>query len=135
MVPLPALTGTRILVVDDQQDERELLGAMFGRAGADVRMAGSAAEALSLLDEWSADVVVSDLAMPDQDGYTLIRELRSKQQWQRLPAVAVTAHARPEDRQTALAAGFDRYLSKPLDPHTLLALVEGIVRRAERDLR
>jgi signal transduction histidine kinase/ActR/RegA family two-component response regulator len=124
-----ALQGAQILVVDDQHDERVLLTAIFELVGAVVRTAASVREAFETLSAGGIDLVVSDLAMPGEDGYTLIRRLRSHAEWRQLPAVAVTAHARPEDRDAVLAAGFDAYVSKPLDRELLLSRASGLLLR------
>ena len=118
---LAALSGMRVLVVDDQDDERALLTAIFTRQGMEVRAASSVANAFETLSAWTPHLVVSDLAMPGEDGYGLVRRLRASRQLEHIPALAVTAHARPEDRDAALAAGFDAYVSKPLDRELLLA--------------
>ena len=120
-VSLDALRGARVLVVDDQQDERELLAVIFETQGAQVRAVDSVAAAFATIPEWSPQLVVSDLAMPVEDGYGFVRRLRKSPRWRELIAIAVTAHARSEDRDAALLAGFDAYISKPLDRDMLLA--------------
>jgi CheY-like chemotaxis protein len=119
------LDGVRILVVDDQPDERELFSTILGSAGADVRTAGSMDEAIDRLSAWEPTVMVTDLAMPGGDGYMLLRRVRAMPAFERLPVVAVTAHARSEDRDRAEAAGFDAYLSKPIDPERLIGVLAG----------
>jgi PAS domain S-box-containing protein len=124
----PRLDGIRALVVDDRADERELLSAVLGTAGADVRATASVDEALAVVRELQPHVLVSDLAMPGRDGYPLLRELRSLDHGAgRIPAIAVTAHARAEDRDRALAAGFQWYVAKPIDPDRLIAAVALVV--------
>ena len=115
---LTQLGGTRILVVDDEPDARELLTAILRRAGADVSAVPSVAEALQLLQRQRIDILISDIGMPDQDGYALIHKVRklSGTTGGRIPAIALTANARPEDRSRALAAGFQRHMAKPIDP-------------------
>ena len=120
-VDLTSLAGTRVLVVDDQDDERALLTAIFTRQGMEVRAAASVADAFAELGAWTPHLIVSDLAMPNEDGYSLVRRVRATQSLHQIPALAVTAHARPEDRDAALAAGFNAYVSKPLDREVLLA--------------
>jgi len=117
---ISALRGARILVVDDQEDDRALLIRIFEHASAAVRGASSVREALQSMAEAPTELIVSDLAMPGEDGYGLIRRLRNMSEFRSICAIAVTAHARPEDRDAALAAGFDAYVSKPIDTDTLL---------------
>ena len=124
---LAGLSGMRVLVVDDQDDERALLTAIFTRQGMDVRAVSSVSDAFETLSYWTPHLVVSDLAMPGEDGYSLVRRLRVSQQLGHIPALAVTAHARPEDRDAALAAGFDAYVSKPLDRELLLSRAATLV--------
>jgi len=107
------LAGSTVLVVDDQSDSRDLLALLFNRAGATVVSCDSAMSALDALDRGTPALVVADLAMPDVDGYRLIADIR--QRWPDLPAVAVSAYARPEDRARAIDAGFDGYCSKPFE--------------------
>ena len=111
------LAGLHILTVDDEPDARELLAAILQRAGADVAVSASAAEALRLCHLRKADVIVSDIGMPEEDGYAFIQKVRTlKLQSGVVPAVALTANARSEDRSRALAAGFQMHLAKPIDP-------------------
>jgi PAS domain S-box-containing protein len=128
-IDVAALKDARVLVVDDQSDERVLLTAMFEFAGATVRTTATVAEAFQELAEGTFDLVVSDLAMPVEDGYRLVRRLRMRPEYNDIPAVAVTAHARPEDRDAALAAGFDAYVSKPLDRDMLLGRAANLIMR------
>jgi CheY-like chemotaxis protein len=95
---------------------------MLNQSGASVRSATSSAEALRILNEWQPDVILSDLGMPNEDGFTLINKIRalSPQRGGNIPAAALTAHAREEDRQKVLEAGFQAHISKPVDPRTLL---------------
>ena len=97
----------------------------LGRAGAEVRQADSAAAAMQVLGEWVPDVLLSDIAMPGEDGYALLRRLRTSSQpaMRNLPAIALTAFARSEDQERALAAGFQKHLPKPFDPAALYAAV------------
>lgn len=127
------LEGIRVLVVDDEADARELVTLALQRDGAQVRAAGSAAEALGAIDELNPDVLVSDIAMPGEDGYELIRKLRSRERshGRRLPAVALTAYARQEDRERALHAGYQEHLAKPVEPTRLTAVVAGLVSHAD----
>jgi PAS domain S-box-containing protein len=129
VVDTTALLGAQVLIVDDQGDERMLLTAIFELTGAVVRSASSVAEAFEQLSAGGVDVIVSDLAMPSEDGYKLVRRLRANAGLRDTPAIAVTAHARPEDREAALAAGFDGYVSKPLDRDALLSRAAALIMR------
>jgi PAS domain S-box-containing protein len=121
---LPALGGIRVLVIDDQELTRELIGAIFRRAGAEVRAAGSVRDGLNEFAATVPHVVVCDLAMPEEDGFAFVRAVRSSAAASKTtPIIALTAFGRPEDRQQALAAGFDAYLKKPVDPEELASTV------------
>jgi CheY-like chemotaxis protein len=128
---IPDLTGIRVLIVDDDAETRELLRAMVGQTGAETLMASSVAEAMLILDDGAPDLVVSDIGMPENDGYALIRNLRSRPAAAggRIPAVALTAYARVEDRRRSLLAGFQSHLAKPAEPSELLALIAALVGR------
>jgi hypothetical protein len=122
----PVLRGWRVLIVDDQPDARELVAFVLTRSGAEVQVAGSAEEALHTLDQHDIDVLVSDIAMPEMDGYALIRQVRAREArgGRTLRAVAVTAHTDRETRARALAAGFDGHATKPVDVGDLLELLQ-----------
>ena len=128
------LDGLRVLLVEDEPDSREILEHVLTSAGATVDAAGSVQAALELFKESPHGVVVSDIGMPGQDGYDLIRAIR------RLPpasgaavaAIALTAYAREEDRQRALAAGFDLHLPKPIDPRELISSIVRLARPMNR---
>jgi PAS domain S-box-containing protein len=111
------LTGATILVVDDHGDSRELLTVLFEQAGASVVSCESAATALHAIDRVQPALVVADIAMPEVDGYQLMAAIGRR--WPRVPAVALSAYTRPEDRRKALAAGFKSYCPKPFDPGDL----------------
>ncbi|MDI1445084.1 GAF domain-containing protein [Polyangium sp. 6x1] len=125
---LPSLEGLRLLLVDDEQDSREMLAAMLQQCGAVVRCVSSAVAALSALDEFRPDVLVSDIGMPGEDGYALIRQIRALKpaRWGALPAVALTAYASAEDRVRVLAAGFQMHVPKPVDAAELAATVASL---------
>jgi len=125
------LRGRRILVVDDDADARELLTTLFQEGGARVSSAASAAQALALLKQETPDLLVSDIGMPEMDGYALIREVRrgDSERGVRVPAVALTAYARMEDRTAALQAGFDTHVAKPLNSSELLGVAVSLLRR------
>jgi|GEM_PF-512499 len=125
-----ALRGVRVLVVDDDEDATEVLGHLLRADGADVRTARSAAEALRTLEQWSPDVMCSDIEMPGEDGYALIRKVRALPgERGSIPAVAVTAYGRVVDRVRALFAGFQIHVTKPVDPSELVAVVASLVGR------
>jgi CheY-like chemotaxis protein len=129
------LSALRILVVDDETETRELLRYVLEQCESVVTTVSSARHALDALERSSFDVLVSDIGMPDIDGYSLIRAVRllPAERGGTLPAVALTAYARSADRAQALRAGFDVHLTKPVDPAELLVviatLVEGVRRR------
>ncbi|MGI9108391.1 MAG: response regulator [Pyrinomonadaceae bacterium] len=126
------LEGLRILIVDDEADTRELVQELLARYGAEVRASESAAAALRTLAAWHPDLLVSDIGMPDEDGYALIKQVRSldAEQHGQIPAVALTAYAGIEAHRRALAAGFQMHLAKPIEPKELIATV---VRAAGRE--
>jgi signal transduction histidine kinase/ActR/RegA family two-component response regulator len=129
-----ALTGLRVLVVDDEVDARALTRRVLEASGAHVLTACSAAEALAAVDDRTVlSVIVSDIGMPEQDGYDLIRQMRALPgEAGRVPAVALTALARVEDRKRALLAGYQTHISKPVDPAELVAAVANLAGRTER---
>jgi len=120
--------GLRVLVVDDHGDARELLGLVLRERGAEVHLAGSVAEALRVLAGGAIDVIVSDLAMPDADGYELIAAIRAAR-GSPVPAVALTAYAGADVREQAIAAGFAAHATKPLNPDDLVELIARLPRR------
>jgi signal transduction histidine kinase len=119
------MQGMTVLVVDDQQDSCELLAALFERHGARVVQCDSAESALGVLTDVEANLLIADIAMPDIDGYELIRRIRTS--LPRLPAIAVSAYARPQDRRRALSAGFDGYCAKPVEAPQLLRAVRNVL--------
>jgi signal transduction histidine kinase len=125
----PVLTGLRLLVVDDEADARELVARLLRDAGAEVETADSAATALDALPRFRPDLLVSDIGMPEQNGYQLLESVRAIPAFAGLPAIALTAFARPEDRGRALNAGFQMHVAKPVDAGELLAAVLGLARR------
>ncbi len=133
-----ALSGVRVLIVEDEADTRELLVRMLSRCGAEASAAGSAAEALATLDAVAVagadglpQVLVSDIGMPHEDGFALLSRLRERapERGGAIPAIALTAYARSEDRHRALAAGFATHLAKPVEPGDLVAAVARLARR------
>ncbi|MBW4496173.1 MAG: response regulator [Oscillatoria princeps RMCB-10] len=123
--PAHPLTGLRVLVVDDEPDTRDLISVVLKQYGASVRAAASAGEALNALEMLNPDVLVSDIGMPGEDGYALIRRVRAMeaQLGGFLPAVALTAYARESDRRQAIDAGFQMHVPKPVEPAELVATV------------
>jgi CheY-like chemotaxis protein len=121
-----------VLIVDDERETRECLQVALEQYGAAVLAVGSAAEALAALDRQGIDVLVSDLAMPGEDGYSLIRKVRERpgERGATIPAAALSAHVRAEERAHAVLAGFDLHLSKPIDPRALAVTVQGLAARS-----
>ena len=131
---LGRLDRVRVLLVDDEPTANEATQTLLDSCGAEVRVAGSAAQALQMLDVWRPDVLISDIAMPEEDGYVLIKKIRARSAEKSgdLPAAALTAYATIEDRVSILAAGFQMYLSKPADPGELIAVVASLAARRRR---
>ncbi|HSK76048.1 MAG TPA: ATP-binding protein, partial [Thermoanaerobaculia bacterium] len=128
------LHGLRVLVVDDDDDAREVLPTLLRQFGIEVAVAASAAEGLDILQRHPIDVLVADIGMPEEDGYSLMTRIRKLDGHLRdLPAIALTAYAGDGDRQKALAAGFQRHLAKPVEPHELIAAVASVARRAVQE--
>lgn len=125
------LAGLRVLLIDDEPEARNIITLVIGRAGAEIRSCGSASEGLANLAEWQPDVILSDIAMPDEDGYSFIRKVRalSREQGGATPAAALTAYARDEDRTEALAAGYQMHISKPIAPVQLAAIIAKLAGR------
>jgi CheY-like chemotaxis protein len=128
---LPLLIGMRVLVVDDEDDARAALAAALGRCGAQVEVAASAAEALIALDRGRPHVLVSDIGLPGEDGYALIRRVRSRAAAAggEVPAVALTAYASREDAERAVVAGYQAHLPKPADVARLAQVVAELAGR------
>jgi PAS domain S-box-containing protein len=128
----PDLSALRVLVVDDEPDTLEFLETALKQFGAEVFAAASSAEALSALPRWKPDVMVSDLGMPQEDGYALIGLVRAlaPEQGGAIPAAALTAYVRDEDRARALDAGYQAHVPKPVDPSALARVVAGLAGRA-----
>jgi len=124
------LDGLRVLAVDDDADALELASEILGRGGAIVRTCPSAKAALALLQEWRPDVLVSDIDMPGEDGYTLIRKVRAldEEHGGKTPAVALTAYGRTEDRVQTLSAGYSMHIPKPVNPEEFTAIVASVAR-------
>jgi len=136
--PHVSLNGVRVLVVDDEADTRDFLLTVLQQCQAEVKAVGSAREALDTMTQWKPDVLVSDIGMPEEDGYSLIRKVRaieragdisSPQQGGKIPAAALTAYARPEDRMRAIQEGYQLHLPKPVEPAELATVVASLVGR------
>jgi CheY-like chemotaxis protein len=127
----PSLHGVRVLVVDDDIESLDMTGTMLRCAGADVRTAASAFRAYEVVGSWQPDVVLTDLAMPGEDGFMLLRGLRMAfaRAGVQVPMVAVTAYGAPEHRERALREGFELYLTKPVDLQELASAIVGVTRR------
>jgi len=129
---MAALDGISLLVLDDDTDALELFATVLRQAGAEVRVARSVREAIGLLQVWEPDVIVSDIEMPEENGYAFIRRLRGGEvpNGERIPAVAVTAYGGVSERIKIVSAGFDSYVAKPAEPDELAAIVGRLVARA-----
>jgi PAS domain S-box-containing protein len=129
---LPSLEGLKVLVVDDEADTRELIGEVLKKCGSEVITSPSAAEALVALEQHKPDILISDLGMPDEDGYSLISKIRAlpSDRGGQIPAAALTAYARAEDRMRVLRSGFQFHLPKPVDSAELVTVVASLAGRA-----
>jgi PAS domain S-box-containing protein len=127
----PSLKGLRVLLVDDEESAREVVSLILSQADAQVRTAESAAAALNILDQWRPDILVSDVGMPQVDGYDLIRLIRARpaESGGSIPAAALTAYARTEDRLRVLSAGYQTHVQKPVQPIELITVVASLARR------
>jgi CheY-like chemotaxis protein len=125
-----------VLVVDDEHDTREVLSVMLARYGTEVRAAGSAAEAMAIFKQWKPSVLVSDIGMPEEDGYALIGRIRAlpEEEGGEVPAIALTAFAAAQDKERALAAGFQRHIAKPVEPVALAKAVARILGRSDEGI-
>ncbi len=127
---LPRLDGVTVLIIEDDVDNREMATVLLELCGVAVRVAASAAEGWAILESTPVDVVVSDVTMAGEDGYTFIRKVRAASDlFRRIPAIALTARARREDTQLAAEAGFDLHVAKPVSPPELCAAVAKLIRR------
>jgi CheY-like chemotaxis protein len=124
-----SLKDLNILVVDDDIDSREVISTALSLHGAEVRTAASVLEALVTLNEWKPGLLLSDIGMPGQDGYDLIRQVReSGAEYSRIPAIAVTGYADFREAERALAAGYQMHLPKPIEPVALVEIVTNLAR-------
>ena len=126
---VPDLHGIRVLVVDDAADTREMLRVVLERFGADVTTAASARETLDVLPAWQPNVLVSDIGMPEEDGYSLIRKVRalSSEKGGDIPAIALTGYVRVEERMRALDAGYQMFVPKPVEVGELATIIASLI--------
>ena len=129
--------GAKVLLVDDDSAARDVTATALAQVGCELRVAGSAREALEVLEQWLPDIIVSDIGMPETDGYEFLRRLRERttEQGGLVPALALTAFARIEDTRRALASGYQGHLAKPVGPRELAETIAGIIRRHPRPAR
>lgn len=127
-IELARLDGVRVLVVDDERDTRDLLVTVLAQSGAQVRAVATVTEALEILRHKKQDMLISDIEMPNEDGYSLIRKVRVSEEGEerRIPAIALTAHARASDRLRALSAGYQLHMSKPVEPAELVMAIANL---------
>jgi CheY-like chemotaxis protein len=127
----PLLKNLRVLVVDDEAGAREVASTILTQAQAEIRTAKSAGQALEIMDQWQPDVLVGDIGMPEVDGYELIRRVRarSSQSGGAVPAVALTAYARTQDRLRVLSEGYQTHVPKPVQPAELIMVVASLAKR------
>ena len=127
---MPKLNGLKILVVDDDDEAGNLVALVLGQLGADAQAVTSVAAAVKMLRSFPADIVVSDIAMPGEDGYAMMRRLREiePELGRQIPTMALTAYGRPEDRSRILASGFQKYIQKPVEPVELARAIESLRR-------
>lgn len=126
-----SLDGLRVLLVDDEPEAREIISTVIGRTGAEVKSCISASDALMKMAEWRPDVILSDIAMPEEDGYSFIGKVRSlpRDKGGETPAAALSAYARDEDRMQALAAGYQMHIAKPIGASQLVTMVAKLAGR------
>jgi CheY-like chemotaxis protein len=131
-----ALDGLRVMIVDDEAEARDLLMAILTRRGAEVKACASTAEALEGIERWRPSLLVSDIGMPGEDGYALIGKLRAlgPERGGGIPAVALTAYARSEDRMRALSSGFQVHVPKPISASELVVVIASLAGRLSNDM-
>ena len=127
----PDLQGIKVLAIDDEADARHLLKAVLEQCGAEVRICASGDEVIAALEEYEPDILISDIGMPEEDGYSLIKRIRALEATRggRIPAVALTAYARVEDRLQALRAGYSMHVPKPVEPAELAVVIASLTSR------
>jgi CheY-like chemotaxis protein len=126
-----SLDGLRILVVDDETDALDLIGVELAQHGARITCVGNAADALAALEKSEFDLLISDIGMPNTDGYDLIRQIRKQEEGKgpKLPAVALTAYARIQDRMQAIMAGYSTHIAKPVEVNELVTVIASLAGR------
>jgi CheY-like chemotaxis protein len=131
------LDGLRVLLIEDDPDTRQLISFLLERQAAQVRSAESARAGLELLAEWRPDLIISDIGLPDEDGYFFIAQVRklTSRGGGIIPAVALTAYAKSEDGERLIAAGFQKHVAKPVDPAELLKVVAQLVGRGKTSMQ
>ncbi len=131
------LHGLRVLVVDDEEDARDIVAAMLKHEGADVETAPSAHDGFELVTSFLPHVLVSDIGMPGEDGYSFVARVRKlpAQTGGKTPSIALTAYSSPEDRRRALAAGFDVHLTKPIDLGHLISVIVKLSQTSPRAMQ
>jgi len=128
------LQGVKVLVVDDEPDSRDLLKTILSRCGSEVRCSESAAHAMLEFESWNPELLVSDIGMPNEDGYSLIRRVRElESDSARIPAVALTAYATDEDRLQALSAGVQIHVAKPIEPESFVTSIAEVLCRCRSE--
>ena len=125
-----SLKGLRILAIDDEPDVRDMLQTLLQDCGANVLIASSAQEGLEALAAWKPHVLISDIGMPDEDGYSLIRKIRAltPEQGADVPAIALTGYVRVEERVRALEAGYQMFVPKPVETNELISIINDLCR-------
>jgi CheY-like chemotaxis protein len=125
----PVLQGRTVLVVEDNDDARELVSAVLTSSGAIVNAVGTSQEAIDAFLQAAPDAVIADIGLPGEDGYELLRRIRllDHARARSVPVIALTAYARAEDRERALAAGFAQHVVKPVDPTFLVRIVASLL--------
>lgn len=125
----PDLNGVKVLLVDDERDTRELIAFILEQSGAVVMQTASAMEALGIMPEFQPNLLLSDIGMPEVDGYMLMRQIRamSPEMGGTIPAIALTAYAAEADYQQAIAAGFGQHITKPVEPAKLVQAIANLI--------
>lgn len=126
------LTGTKVLVLEDSDDSRELFGMVLRSRGCEVELAESVPEALELAFSQQPDIVISDIGLPDIDGYEFVRRLRQMSGLERVPVIALSGYATEKDKRRSSEAGFDLHLAKPIEPDQIINSIHDVLSRSGR---